>query len=324
MKEMNILYSIDEWKKDYSRYLWVSILSLLEHNKDENVHIYILSKNIEESNKQELIRIVEKYWKKITFSEWEIIPDKFMSVLFLKWNRPMATYYRLFFLEKFDIKDRVLYLDCDTIVNKNLSEFYNTDFEWNIIIWDKDTPIWFYLNSKKYWLSNYINAWVCLININLFKEKDLYKEVCKVNKEFWTPDYLDQGYINIIFQNKIKVYKNLQCIVVFKGEKYDINKYFILHVVNKPNLWWCSFCPKNIEKIFDEYLSKTKWKSYIWWEKKISFRERINYIYQLFQNYSVYTFTKIFWVRAWIFISNLFNNFWILISKILKAIKFFK
>lgn len=35
---MNILYSIDETKKDYSRYLWVSILSLLENNKDENIN----------------------------------------------------------------------------------------------------------------------------------------------------------------------------------------------------------------------------------------------------------------------------------------------
>ncbi len=43
---MDVLYCIDEIKKDYSRYLWVSILSLLEKNKDENVHIYIYFLNI--------------------------------------------------------------------------------------------------------------------------------------------------------------------------------------------------------------------------------------------------------------------------------------
>ena len=178
MLEMNILYGIDEWKKDYSRYLGVSILSLLENNKDENVHIYVLSKYIEQSNKAELIRIVKSFWKKIYFSSDlgfdNIIPEKFKDILCLKWGWPLAAYYRWFFLECFDIKWKLLYLDCDTIINKNLSEFYNTDFEWNVFVWNMDIPVTLYDRRKKYWLKKYINSGVTLINVDLFKKYDLY------------------------------------------------------------------------------------------------------------------------------------------------------
>ena len=184
MNEINILYAIDEWKKDYSRYLWVSILSLLENNKEENVHIYILSQYIEESNKKELIRIVNEYWKKIDFSEWEIIPERFKKILYVWTFRPIAMYYRWFFKECFDIKDRVLYLDCDTIINRNLSKIYNLDFKWNVIIWKWDISLTQYTQTKRYWLEKYINSGVMLINVRLFNDDDLYKWVIDANKKY--------------------------------------------------------------------------------------------------------------------------------------------
>jgi lipopolysaccharide biosynthesis glycosyltransferase len=46
-----------------------------------------------------------------------------------------ASFYRLFFPKCFpDLKDRILYLDTDTLIVKDLKNFYNSDFENNIII----------------------------------------------------------------------------------------------------------------------------------------------------------------------------------------------
>lgn len=326
MQSMNILYWIDEWKKDYSRYLWISILSLLEHNKDEDVHIYILSNYIDESNKQELIRIVKSYWKEISFSEWKIIPEKYMSVLSLKWEwrRPMATYYRFFFLDKFDIKDRVLYLDCDTIINKNLSEFYYTNFNDNSIIWAADSPIWVYINTRKYWLSKYINAWVLLIDINAFKKADIYNWIVSINKKYGIPEYNDQDYINIIFQDKIKTYENLQCMISYKRVNYKIDNYLILHTVSKPNMWWYSLCPKKIEKLFDNYLSKTKWRNYIWWERAWNLQTFLWYAIDYTRNFIVYFSMRYIWPWFASKIHNLLNTAIVKILKIWKKIRLLK
>ena len=291
---MNILYSIDEWKKDYSRYLWVSILSLLDNNKNEDVQIYILSKYIEESNKKDLIRIVESFWKKIFFSDekCDIVPEKFENVLCLKWWWPLATYYRLFFSNCFDIKDRLLYLDCDTIINKNLSEFYNLDFEWNVFIWNPDIEVTCYDRKKKYWIKKYINAWVTLININLFKEIDLYRGIINVNQKYWPVDYVDQDYINLIFNDKIKLNNRLQCIIYYKWMKYKYNNYLVLHTVEKPNHKWMT--TKYIEALFDKYLLRTKWKSYVWYKEKLSRKTYFFNLYILigrfFERLSLYLF----------------------------------
>ena len=312
MKRINILYSIDETQKDFSRYLWVSILSLLDNNREEKIHIYILSKYIEESNKKELIRIVEKYWKKIFFSEWEIIPKEFNGKLCLKWNRPIATYYRRFFLNCFDISDRILYLDCDTIINKNLSEFYNMEFSWNIIIANSDIPVTKYSRQIKYWLSKYVNGWVYLINVDLWKNIDLYKSVIMVNDKFWCVDYVDQDYINLILNDRIKIYDKLQCIVYYKWMNYKYSDYIVLHTVQKPNTWKYWFCPNKIEKLFDKYLMETKRKTYIGYKQNQSYKHYIFYIYHLTSHFFEYITLIVFWNKIWyktkIFFSQLLNK----------------
>jgi len=323
MKEMNILYGIDEMKKDFSRYLWVSILSLLENHRNENIHIYILSKYIEESNKKELIRIVESFWKKITFSKGEIVPEKFSKIVCLKGGWPLAAYYRRFFLEKFEIHDRILYLDCDTIVNQNLSEFYNSDFGENVIIWQLDIPLTSYSQKKRFWLKKYINTWVYLINIDLYKQVNLYEEVLKVNEIYGDVDYVDQDYTNIIFNDKIKLYKNLQLISCFLTYS-DYSDCLIIHTVQKPNAWWYAYCPKNIENIFNKYLVQTKWKHYLSYKKSVSVREYLNYIIDFWKNYCVYKSIDIFGVAFWFSLKKILDWFWMLCWKILKIIWFIK
>jgi lipopolysaccharide biosynthesis glycosyltransferase len=110
-------------------------MSLLENNKDEDIFIYIITTKLEEENKKELERIVSLYNKNIKFStNNEIIPSNIRSIISKDGAWPMATYYRLFFNSCFpEINNRLLYLDCDTIINKNLSRFYNIDFKDNIL-----------------------------------------------------------------------------------------------------------------------------------------------------------------------------------------------
>ena len=317
--EFNVLYCIDENKKDFSRYLWVSILSLLEKNKDEDVHIYILTRYIEDSNKQELIKIVNNFWKKISFSDYkdEIIPEKFKSILTLSWNWPIATYYRFFFNYLFNIKDRLLYLDCDTIINKNLSEFYNSDFKWNVIIWTNDVSLFERERKHKLWLENYINAGVFLLDINLFEKYNLYSEFKVVNKKFKKLEYNDQDYINLVFKDKIKIYKYLQYVYCFKY-MHDFDNYLIIHTVNKPNTWYTWLCWKDIESLFNQYLIKTKWSSYVWYSKEKTLRTYLSNMFNNIKFFLIYYTYKFFWPRCSNYVRLFFIGLFNIVSNFLK------
>lgn len=298
---INILYCIDETKKDYSRFLWISIYSLLENNKDEDIHIYVITTNLEYENKKELERIVNLFWKKIFFSKnTEIIPKKIVNQL-PKNNWHISTYYRLFFYRCFpEINDKILYLDCDTIINNKLSNFYNTPFEGKSIIWQLDIPLTRYECHKRIWteMNSYINVWVILINIPEYIKIDIIEGIKYVNKNY-NIKYNDQDYLNILFNWKIWLYESLQSIVVSKFGN-NIEKSLIIHTVAKPDYPF-SQCPNKIIKIFDTYLKKTKWKDF-YKNRKISFHNIKEYVYRYIKNFIVYKSEKLFWVSiAWKF-----------------------
>ncbi len=122
-------------------------------------------------------------------------------------NLPMWTYYRLLLPELVD-KDKILYLDWDILVNKDISEL------WDIDLWDS-LLAWVKTNVLKPWMENiqvdnYINAGMMLINLKLWRENNIwYKciEFC-VNYPMWITGkkkiMWDQCAINKVCENKIK------------------------------------------------------------------------------------------------------------------------
>ena len=123
--EMYIVYASDD---NFSDIMGVSILSLFENNKDENINIYILDSNISKDNKDKIESICVNYSKKLPM--W-IQAKNINDVLGINVEMDrgsLSQYARLFIgdlLDK-DIK-RVLYLDCDTIIEKSIKDLWNID-----------------------------------------------------------------------------------------------------------------------------------------------------------------------------------------------------
>lgn len=258
--DINILYCIDEYKKDYARHLWVSMISLLKNNKLHNIQIYVISSVLYKDNKLELKRIADKFWANIIFSKGEIIPKNIQKILQFD-KLGIAAFYRLFYKNCFpNIKDKLLYLDCDTIVCWDISQFYADDLWDNLVAWSLDIPWFRYIKSKQIGTDykEYINSWVLIFNIEKFNKLDIWKEIVKINKT--TKIYsADQDYINIIAKNRKKLI-NIQTLA-YRKFWIDINRTPILHAVNKPFLKY-SGCPKNIISLYNNYLNETKRKNY--------------------------------------------------------------
>ena len=113
---------------NYVKYCTVMLTSLLENNSSENFHIHIIGPQLTDDDRRKLQGVVErKYGQACSFyspdetllSMCRMDPSCYISI---------ATYYRVF-LDRIlpaDI-DKVIYLDCDIIVNGPIREFWEQD-----------------------------------------------------------------------------------------------------------------------------------------------------------------------------------------------------
>lgn len=122
---MKVMYTCD------NNYVWlmgISTISLFENNQGiKELKVYLLGENISEENKNELKTIGEKYGREVEIIDVPKlnIPPSLVSA---RW--PLSAFTRLFsgVILPADV-ERILYLDCDTIISGNLSELDNVDFK---------------------------------------------------------------------------------------------------------------------------------------------------------------------------------------------------
>ncbi|WP_164954115.1 glycosyltransferase family 8 protein [Succinivibrio dextrinosolvens] len=196
---MNILYTCDD------NYVWqmgISLISLFENNKDSKIIIYLIHSNVTQSNQKKLIEIVNKYNKSIVF----LSLDEINICPLLKENGrwPLVCYARLFFHHVIKDCDRLLYLDCDTLVLSNIEELFSDRYSKFAIYGAKDFIANFYkkLIGMPVEASN-INGGVLLFNLKLYCELSpdsrIFSFITKYGNRI---SYADQDVINGTFWNE--------------------------------------------------------------------------------------------------------------------------
>ena len=201
---MNIVYASNN---DYAKYLGVSMLSLFYNNQDiDEIIVYILSQGINDENVKKLNTIADHYQRIIKFidiSEFnKLIPFDFDTSGF----HPIVL-SRLFLCRYLpDSVTRVLYLDCDIIINGSIKELNNLNFHQHYIA---AVPELFMPTDKKALIGlkadeTYYNAGVLLINLDLWRSKNL-EEVFMEYYQTMSGQllYNDQDIINHCCKNRI-------------------------------------------------------------------------------------------------------------------------
>ena len=118
MQQYNILCATDD---NYVPYCGIMLTSLFENNKGLNFCIYILVEHLSNKSKSEFATLAKKYSQNIEIitvdgeklKECPIRTGDHVSIV---------TYYRLLapILLPSDV-DKILYLDCDMIINGNIT-----------------------------------------------------------------------------------------------------------------------------------------------------------------------------------------------------------
>lgn len=206
MKEtLCLAYAADD---NYARHLGKSMLSLFESNKAfANIEVFVLDCGIEDVNKNKLISIAKDYKRDISFVSME----KYVASLELNMGTrkiAIASYARLFLASVIpESFNKVLYLDCDTIVLEDLRKMWSIDIEAYMLAGVRDTVDKYFL--KKIGLTQddyYINAGIVIINLESWRKENLQEKLLAFIKEYdGKVPHHDQGTINAICNKRILV-----------------------------------------------------------------------------------------------------------------------
>ena len=202
---MDILYASDD---NYAEIAAISIASLLENNKEaESIRFFIFDDSLSSLNKEKLSGLITKYSREIVFIA---VPDieKLVGIKLdvVYWS--LIIFARLFSASLLppDV-EKIIYLDCDTLIRGPLSPLWDEDLEDNLAGGCEDgIPV---AHKKKVFLKEsdiYVNSGVMLINIKEWRNMGIEKKFIDFLLLFdGKLRYPDQDVLNGVMGGKIKL-----------------------------------------------------------------------------------------------------------------------
>lgn len=197
---MNVVYATDE---NYSYLTGISIVSLFENNRDEKIEVYVIGDGISEENQRHLQAIAQKYEQKISIIQQPDL-EQMAGVKIQTTNWSLSAFARLFLPELLpqDI-DRVIWLDCDTIVVDSLGDLWKTELGGGTGA-VRDCTSYFKRKQgfgREDW---YFNTGVLLIDLEVWRNQGIEQQLIQtlVDSGGVSVD-VDQGIINRTLKGKI-------------------------------------------------------------------------------------------------------------------------
>ena len=247
-------------------HLYVSLYSLLKNNKDEKFVVYILTDMVNENFTGKLPflynmgNLVNCEILEINKSMIDSFPiNERLSYI------SKATYYRIFIgsLLPSEIK-KVLYLDCDTIVEAPLNELFNLSLQQHVLAATEDRagedcaermdlPDGF----------KYFNAGVMLINIEKWRSLGIEGRLLDfINKNSDKLIYNEQDALNAVLYNEYLLISPKFNFQEYNNEMFTPNvEPYIIHYLGSPKPWsYLSEYPHR-QRYWD-YLKETPYQEY--------------------------------------------------------------
>ncbi len=277
---LSIVFSSDD---HYAQQVGVSMLSLFENNRHfEAINVYLLENGITIESKKRLEVICKKYKRNIQFIDFSLISKRLN--LNIGNSISISSYARLFLASLLTEVDKVLYLDCDSVINQSLDELWSIDITGYYVAGVSDTVS----NNTKTRINlnetnKYINAGMLLINLKKWREEDIENSFIKfIDSYGGTVFHHDQGTINGVLNKKMLVIhpKFNAMTTFFTMSKREIMQYYglkdyysddelreaktspvFIHFtpafVNRP---WIKGCKHPLAALYYKYLALTPWK----------------------------------------------------------------
>lgn len=199
----------------YSYYLGVTIQSIVDNSDDKyNYDIIVMDGGILASNKNLILSQVKGHSNiSVRFYSSKNLQNH--SSLGTKMHMSVETWYRLYLPFILPDYEKIIYIDCDLVVNSNLADLYYTKLGDSLCAATIDLPLVGLYSDNHFveYFNNelglknpkqYLQAGVLLLNLRMFREKYTLDELLELaTSKDWR--WLDQDVMNVLANDTLKI-----------------------------------------------------------------------------------------------------------------------
>jgi lipopolysaccharide biosynthesis glycosyltransferase len=231
--EIDVCFCCDEL---YFDYFCVSFSSLVDNNKDNIIRLHLVQTGISKSKIDFLMR---QSSESVHISIYDVqLAD--ISKLEGRGHISKATYYRLLLPNILSHLDRVIYLDCDILVNSSLVDLWSFDITKYYLaavenpFFDRHMALGIELGSA------YFNAGVLMINLNKWRAEDvMFKALKFLESNSSAAKLMDQDALNYVCQHnwyQLDVRWNVQTVHIKRFLYFAINRKIKVNDISGGNI----------------------------------------------------------------------------------------
>ena len=205
-----VFFAVDD---KYVPFLSVTLRSLIENSTSAyNYMIKILYINISKES-QKKIKKYERDNISIEFVDLKYYLDRIKDKLYVRDYYTKTTYFRLFIPELYPQYTKAIYLDCDTVILKDIAELYNIDIGDNLIAGVPDGVIQQIKIFQDYAekvvgvsnYNNYFNAGVLVLNLDELRKVQYQEKFLYLLETIKFKVAQDQDYLNRLCKGRVKI-----------------------------------------------------------------------------------------------------------------------
>ena len=293
---LDLVWATDE---NYVFLTGVSMVSAFENNRDfGRIRVWILADKVSKKGKEQLAACAKRYGREIQFLNTEEYLKVIKQTGAREWGKDsFSTYSRLFIadiVEKYDVH-KVIYCDCDLIIDGSLEEVWNYNLEHRVLGMVKEynrVEIRELLNLSRD--SSYYQAGFLVVDVDAWKQKKCTEKILEHMRNVCAVyPFVDQDLLNCVLHDEICTlpiqynvnpraiqfsYKDLIYIYGLNEQSYYTEKEFNEGLRNggKPIVYHCSDpCGGRPWQIGNHHIFTQKWDYYYegsewvnWYKKK--------------------------------------------------------
>ncbi len=237
-KNIPVFFAADE---NYMPYLAVALTSLKKYKSDEFFYtIHVLHTGDLNGYSKKLKKLEEENLQ-IFFEDVTEKMHRIMDCIHCRDYYTPAIYYRLMIPEMFPQYDKVLYMDCDTVLLDDVANLYNIDIKDNYIgaVADQavaSVPEFVEYTKKALGIDGekYFNSGVIVMNLKQFREIDFYGKFNAILRSYDFRVAPDQDCLNLICKDKVYYYDAGWNLMPILGEAEHTPKLIHYNLTMKP------------------------------------------------------------------------------------------
>jgi lipopolysaccharide biosynthesis glycosyltransferase len=277
MNPINIVCATDD---KYVPYCGVMLVSLFENNKDREVNVYIMvDKALSKTSLEYLSSIKKQYGQSINYC---MVDKSFLEKYPIKGkdrqHLSIVTYYRLYAADLLPVEvDKVLYLDCDIIVNGFIGTLFDMDWDNYAIGIVPDMCVeWSeYYERLQYDKGlGYFNAGVMMMNLQYWRTSNMAQQCFDyLASNYERIENNDQDVMNVVMKDckyKLSVKYNFQIQMLmpyfFNTFSKDLQDEvlgetpIIIHYAAELKPWMAYYYSYPFYDIWQKYKKLSPWK----------------------------------------------------------------